>query len=112
MAVGKRDIEIIKGDTYTHVIRRRVAGTTTPIAVTGYTFTAQLRKVKTQTTADASFSCAVTDGPNGEVTLTMANTVTTALDVGCYYWDLQQVASGVPVTILRGKAKVVSDTTR
>lgn len=114
MAAGKRDIEIIKGDDYVHVVtlNTRIAGVVTPLDITGRTYTAQIRKVKTQTTPDATFTCTVTDAANGEITITMANAVTATLRVDCYFWDLQQNASGILNTILAGKATVVSDVTR
>jgi hypothetical protein len=114
MAVGKRDITIVRGDDYTHVVtlNTRTAGVLTPVNITGRTYTAQIRKNKTQDSVDATLTCSVTDAVNGEITITLANTTTTNLRPGTYYWDLQQNASGVRNTILRGKAEVVSDVTR
>lgn len=114
MSAGKRDIEIVKGDDYSHVVnlQTRVGSVYTPIDITGRVYTAQIRKVKTQAVADATFTCVVTDALNGEITITMASEITTDLKIGCYYWDLQQDASGVVNTILSGEAKVVSDVTR
>jgi hypothetical protein len=114
VSVGKRDIEIIKGDDYVHVVtlNTRIAGVITPLDITGRTYTAQIRKVKTQTSPDATFTCTVTDAANGEVTISMPNATTSTLRVDCYFWDLQQNASGIRNTILAGKATVVSDVTR
>lgn len=111
---AKRDIEIVKGDDYVHVvtIKQRVGTTTTPINITGRTYTAHLRKVKTQTLPDAVLTCTVTDAVNGQITITLANALTGALRVDCYTWDLQQNASGVITTVLAGTAKVKSDSTR
>jgi len=111
MAVGKRDFTIYKGDDYTHVFTFNTSAGV-PIVFTGNTFTSQLRKVKTQTTPDATFTCTVTDGPNGEVTIVLPKAITAALDVGCYFWDLQRSASGVITTVLVGEVKVSSDVTR
>lgn len=110
---AKRDIEITRGQDYTHVvtIQTRVSGVATPTNITGRTYTASIKRVKTQATPDASFVCTVTDGPGGEVTLTMADTVTETLDVGCYHWDLWQNTSGADVPILKGEAKVVQGVT-
>lgn len=111
---AKRDITIIKGDDYSHVvtIRQRTGTVVAPVDITGRTYTAHLRKVKTQTTPDAVLTCVVTDAPNGEITMTLANTLTSDLRTDCYFWDLQQNASGVITTVLAGKAKVESDSTR
>lgn len=108
---GKRDFSIIKGDDYVHVITIKTrAGD--PIDLTGDVFTSQLRKVKTQVSPDATFVCVVTDGPNGKVTISLSHTTTSALDIGCYNWDLQRSVGGTVTTILVGEAKVVSDVTR
>ena len=114
MSIGKRDLEIYKGDDYAHTItlNTRTGSVLTPINTTGRTYTAQLRKVKSQVAPDATLTCTVTDGPNGVIVMTMARAITQALRVDCYYWDLQQTSSGVLTTILAGKVKVVSDTTR
>lgn len=112
--VGKRNITIVKGDDYTHVVtlNTRTGSTLNPVNITGRTYTAQLRRVKTQDTVDATFTCTLSDAVNGEITITLGHTDTAALRVGTYYWDLQQIASGVRNTILSGKAEVVSDVTR
>jgi hypothetical protein len=111
---GRRNIEIIRGDDYSHVVtlNTRSGTTVTPVDITGRTYTAQLRKALSQTSADATFTCTVTDAANGEITITMSHTITAALTPGCYYWDLQQNAGGVLNTILGGKAEVVTDATR
>lgn len=114
MSAGKRNIEIIKGDDYSHIVnlQTRTGNVYTPIDITGRVYTAQIRKVKAQLVPDAAFTCVVTDAVNGEITISMASEITADLKVGCYYWDLQQDASGVINTILSGEATVVSDTTR
>lgn len=110
MAAGKRDIEIVKGDDYLHVITLESASG--PINITGRTYEAMMRKSPTQTLADATFVTSVTNAAGGEITVTLSNSTTTALKVGCYYWDLQQNVSGIITTILRGKADVITDVTR
>jgi len=110
--VGKRDIVIRKGDDYTHVFEIQLMSNGTPVSIAGCTFVSQIRKIKTQTVPDASFVCAVSDGPNGEFTITMSHTVTSALTVGCYYWDIQRVCGGLVDTIIEGKATVKADVSR
>lgn len=112
MAAGKRDIEIIIGDDYSHVvtINTRSGSTLTPINITGRTYEAEIKKGASQPVV-ASFTCTVTNGAGGEVTITLSDTVTNTLTVGCYRWYLRQNASGVLNTILRGKCDVVADKT-
>lgn len=109
MAVGKRDIKIIKGDDYSHVVTLSVRsnGVVTPVDITGRTYTADLRESSASAPV-ADFQCVVTDGPNGEVTISMGHAVTADIVAGCYQWTLVQDASGVVNTILGGEANVVT----
>ena len=111
MAAGKRDIEITIGDDYEHVvyINTRVNGTLIPTDITGRTYTAEIKKGASQPVI-ATFTCTVTDGPAGEITITLADTVTEDLTVGCHKWYLRQDDSRVITTILRGKCEIVADT--
>lgn len=115
MAAGTRDITIYKGDDYSHEVTigvRSAAGVITYTNITGRTYTAQLRKVKTQTVPDATFTVTMTDPTNGKFTVSLAHALTAALDVGCYFWDVQQDIGGILSTVLKGKATVEADTTR
>lgn len=107
---GKRNIEIRKGDDYSHVVTMR--NSTGAINISGRTYTAQLRKIATQTNPDATLTCTVTNGAGGEITISLSHTVTSTLDTGCYKWDLQENSGGTITTILAGEARVVTDVTR
>lgn len=109
MAVGKRDIEIIKSDDYSHVVRLsvRVGADVVPVDITGRTYTATLSKTASQTVPTASFVCVVTDAENGEITISMSHVTTSGLVTDCYVWKLEQDASGVLNKILGGKANVI-----
>jgi VCBS repeat-containing protein len=112
MAVpAKQNLSITRGDTETVVITMTSDGTT-PVNITGRTYRAQIRTLKDAGTIDASFTCTVTAGTSGEVTLTMAPASTSALAAGTHYWDLEETASGVVSTILAGTVTVLADVTR
>lgn len=103
MATARRNIEIIKGDDYLHVvtIATRVAGVIVPDDITGRTYSGQ---VGTQ-----ALTIVVTDAVNGEITLSIDDADTAAMRVGaCYNWFVEQDAFGFITTILRGKATVVA----
>lgn len=106
--VGKRDIEIIKGDDYSNVVTMstRVNGVVTPTDITGRTYTAQMKETASQVLPTATFTCVVTDATHGEITITLSHTITSTLIPGCYVWDLKQNASGILTTIIGGEAKV------
>lgn len=103
MATARRNIEIIKGDDYLHVvtIATRVAGVIVPDDITGRTYSGQ---VGTQ-----ALTIVVTDAVNGEITLSLTDAITASLPVGeCYSWFVKQDAFGFITTIIRGKATVVA----
>lgn len=110
MRPAYRPITVYRGDTYTHHVTL-TDGDGTPIDITGYTYTAQLRASpeSPDVLADATTSV---NGPTGEVWVTIDAAVTATLHPGRRRWDLQQDDDGVITTILAGPADVVGDVTR
>lgn len=110
---GKLDIEFTKGDDYSNVVTLTtcVGTTSTPINITGRTYTAKVRRVASQTTADAVFTCTVTNAVAGEVTIYLTSAQTNLLNPADYKWDLQENAGGIITTILAGRCRVVQDVT-
>ena len=108
---AEQSIAIVRGDTVTIVVTMTTNGTT-PIDITGRTYSAMVREDYDSTNAAATFTCTVTSGINGEVTLSLSSTSTAALQPYNYVWDLQENASGVITTVLGGQFVVMPDVTR
>lgn len=106
-----QDLTITRGDTETLVLTMTTDGTT-PINITGRTYTAQLRTTPDIAAISASFTCTVTNGAAGQVTCVLSATDSSALDPGYYYWDLQENSSGTISTLLAGTVTVAADVTR
>ena len=106
-----QDLTITRGDTETVVLVSTTDGST-PINITGRTYTAQLRTSPDISIISASFTCNVTNGAAGEVTCVLSAASTALLDPGYYYWDLQENASGTISTLLSGTVTVLADVTR
>jgi hypothetical protein len=106
------DLSITRGDTETIVVTLTQDDQTTPINITGRTYTAQLRTSPDISIISSSFTCTVTDGPNGKVTCVLSSTDSSELRPGYYYWDLQENASGVISTLIAGTVTVLADVTR
>ena len=106
-----QDLIITRGDTETLVVTITTDGST-PINITGRTYTSQIRTQQDSTTIKASFTCTVTSGAAGEVTCVLSSTSSAALSAGLYFWDLQENASSVISTILAGTVTVLADVTR
>jgi hypothetical protein len=106
-----QDLTITRGDTETLVVTITTDGST-PVDITGRTYSSQIRTQQDSTTIKASFVCTVTDGAAGEVTCVLSATSSATLSAGLYFWDLQENASGVISTILSGNVTVLADVTR
>jgi hypothetical protein len=105
------DLVTTRGDTVTVNVTMTTNGTT-PIDITGRTYAAMVRRNYDDPSAAASFTCTITNGPNGLLQLVMSNTATADLDPYNYYWDLQETASGTVTTVLAGAFTVLPDVTR
>ena len=80
--------------------------------LTGFTATAQLRKTYGSSSAAATFTCSH-NGVGGTVTMTLTDTVTTALEAGRYVYDLMVTdGSGQKSRIVEGQATVTPGVTR
>jgi hypothetical protein len=64
------------------------------VDLTGATVTAQLRSRVEKSTVAATFTVTVTDAAAGELTLSLADTVTDDLAPGRYVYDVQVVLAG------------------
>lgn len=106
-----QDLTITRGDTETLIVTITTDGST-PVDITGRTYTSQIRTQQDSTTIKASFTCTVTSGAAGQVTCTLSATSSATLSAGLYFWDLQENASGVISTILAGNITVLADVTR
>lgn len=110
-APATQDLTITRGDTETVVVTLTSDGTT-PINVTGRTYTAQVRTTPDIAIISASFTCTVTNGAAGQITCVMSPASSSQLSPGYYYWDLQENASGAISTLLSGMVTVLADVTR
>lgn len=110
--IPQRPIEIVRGDTYSHEIRVKDSAGTSPVNITGRTYTAQIRPAQDSATLLASFTCTITDGANGILTLSLAAVTTAAIAADHAYYDVQELNSGVTTTILGGPVTFVGDVTQ
>ena len=112
MAVpATQNLTMTRGDTETVSVTVTTDGTT-PVDITGRTYSSQLRSSPDNNVVAATAVCTVTDGPNGKLTVTFSHGDTSTLVPGYYYWDLQEYAFGVYSTILAGTVTVNADVTR
>jgi hypothetical protein len=108
---AEQNIAIVRGDTVTVVVTITSNGTT-PINITGRTYSSMVRMDYDSSTPSATFTCVVTNGAAGEVTLSLSAASTALMTPYTYVWDLQENASGVISTLLAGQFVILPDVTR
>jgi hypothetical protein len=80
--------------------------------LTGYTVAGQIRKSFSSSTA-VDFVASVSSALNGEVTLTLSNSVTNGMKAGRYLYDVEITSSGGSKTrVLEGQLEVMAGVTQ
>mgnify|MGYP003645100210 FL=1 len=80
--------------------------------LTGYTATAQIRKTYTSSSLSATFTTSITAAA-GQVTISLTDTQTSALEAGRYVYDLNiESSGGVKTRVIEGQAVVTPGVTR
>lgn len=80
--------------------------------LTGYTATAQIRKTYTSSSLSATFFTSISAAA-GQVTISLTDTQTSALEAGRYVYDLNiESAGGVKTRVIEGQAVVTPGVTR
>lgn len=102
---GSLDLQVYQGDDFELALDF-------DIDLTGHTWLSQLRRTPAAVTATA-FTVTVTSAANGQIEVTMADTLTVGLEPGDYVWDLQSTdGAGTVRTWLAGKAVVTAEVSR
>ena len=85
----------------------------TPINVTGYTFSGQIRKSYYSTNPAANLAIVVLDSANGNVSITMTSAVTANITPGRYVYDIKMTdTSNVTIRIMEGIITVTPQVSR
>jgi hypothetical protein len=108
------DLAIYRGDTWELPVKF-VNDEGDPLDVTGWTWTAQIRRNPDASDVHAEITVTVNDAAKGDLTLSMAASVTRDINPRLfgYSWDLQSdQGSGVTKTYLHGNVNVIADTTK
>ena len=108
---GKLDLTIEQGATFSRTITIKDASNVV-VDISTDTFAGQVRKRHQSGTVEATITCIVTDGPNGEVTATISATDTAAMDTGDFVYDIQWTSGSTVTRLLEGVATVTPEVTR
>jgi len=80
--------------------------------LSGYSAAAQMRKTYTSSSVSATFSTSISEA-SGQVTLSLTDTQTTALNPGRYLYDLNITSSGGQTSrVVEGQAIITPGVTR
>ena len=80
--------------------------------LTGYTATAQIRKTYTSSSLSATFTTSIA-AVAGQVTISLTDTQTSALEAGRYVYDLNiESSGGVKTRVIEGQAVITPGVTR
>ena len=85
--------------------------TGTVVDLTGQTVTSKLRKTHLSTSA-TSFTTALVSATDGTCSITLTDTVTSALTEGRYVWDLTTTSGGLITRRIEGRVTVTPSVTR
>lgn len=107
MSTATVNIDTYVGDDVARTITFVEADRTTPINITGRTYTALA--FNTDGSTAATFTTAVPTGTDGKVTLSLGHATTTSLGAGAWRWSLVENASGVITTLLVGTFSISSE---
>ena len=80
--------------------------------LTGYTATAQMRKTYSSSSLSATFTTSIS-AVAGQVTISLTDTQTSALEAGRYVYDLNiESGTGVKTRVIEGQAVITPGVTR
>ena len=110
MAAAKHNLIVSRGEDYSFTLTISESGS--PVDVDGETFKAEIRRASGKPLV-ASFTCVVSDGPQGEVTVTLPRSESLKLDANTTYkWDIFRVKTDETSTcLIRGDLRVEGDVT-
>lgn len=111
MSAGALDLYIEKGTDWLRYVTLLDANEE-PIDITNYSFNAHLRQ-SVAATEFISFVIAKTDAANGQLSLSLANTVTSAITYNTGVYDVEAIDGvGIVSRILEGAVTLKDEVTR
>ncbi len=110
-AIKETYLEFFRGDDVDFNLNFSTDGV--EIDVSAWTFAGQLRAGPNDEDVAASFAFDMTNASDGIVAVSIDADVMEDLDpTKLYYYDIQRTASARVRTVMRGRFKVIADTTR
>ena len=108
-APAHRDLKFVKSDDYRHLIRFEENGD--GVDVSDATFKSQIRLKSGVEDLVAEFVIDSSDATNGNIFLTLNESVTSEIDPGKYQWDIEIYTAEGKRTFLAGSLEVLGELT-
>ena len=103
---AERNIEIYKGDSYTHQIRITDSANVNT-NITGRTYTAQIRKSRSSESIVLSYNIDTSNSADGVVIMSLSPEVTSSILPGNYFYDFEEKNGTYVTTLMAGKVSLV-----
>ena len=111
MSAGTYNFTIEQGTTFSRVLTLQENGSA--MNLTGYSVASQMRSTHDSSTVVATFSGSVTNASSGQLTLSLTNSQTSAIEEAIYVYDVEITSGAGAVTrILEGNVTVTPEVTR
>ena len=111
MSAGTYNFTIEQGTTFSRVLT--LQENSSAMNLTGYSVASQMRSTHDSSTVVATFSGSVTNASSGQITLSLTNSQTSAIDEAIYVYDVEITSGAGAVTrILEGNITVTPEVTR
>jgi len=111
MSAGTYNFTIEQGTTFSRVLTLQENGSA--MNLTGYSVASQMRSTHDSSTVVATFTGSVTNASSGQITLSLTNSQTSAIEEAIYVYDVEITSGAGAVTrILQGTVTVTPEVTR
>ena len=111
MSAGTYNFTIEQGTTFSRVLTLQENGSA--MNLTGYSVASQMRSTHDSSSIAATITGTVSNASSGQITLSLTNTQTSAIEEAIYVYDVEITSGAGAVTrILEGNITVTPEVTR
>jgi hypothetical protein len=111
MAAGTYNFTLEQGATFNRILT--LQENSAVMNLTGYSVASTFRSTHDSGTVAGTFTCTISNASAGQITMTMTNSTTSAIEEGMYVYDLEITSgSGTVTRVLQGNITVTPEVTR
>ena len=111
MSAGTYNFIIDQGATFTRQLTVKEDGSA--MNLTGYSVASKMRSTHDSSTVVGTFTCTISSGTGGIITVSMPSSTTAAIEEAIYVYDLEITSgAGIVTRLLQGQITVNPEVTR